>query len=84
MFQDIGVSKTLTEQFLSHIASQSTVMESGFNIQVLQVSVWSSNNCSFHISTFIRFKAGAWPLSTQSNILNFSVPVELQPAINAV
>lgn len=76
MFQDIGVSKDLNEQFRDHLAKSADVLDLDFSIQVLSSGSWPfQQSCTFSLPTEVRtrpvthfqdpvpFIRLSWPLS---------------------
>ena len=85
MFQDIGVSKDLNENFKRHLTNSGEPLDIDFSIQVLllksaeqDLTCWcqnlSTNLCSIKV-----LSSGSWPFQ-QSCV--FSLPAELERCVN--
>lgn len=80
MFQDVGVSKDLNEQFRNHLQKSNEPLDIDFQIQVLFISFKTfSPLISFNKIELQVLSSGSWPFQ-QSCV--FSLPAELERCVH--
>ncbi len=84
MFQDIGVSKDLNEQFKRHLTNSAEPLDIDFSIQVCLAKVKKKLKvllpfvCSSQLYLHQVLSSGSWPFQQS---VNFSLPSELERSV---
>ena len=77
MFQDIGVSKDLNENFKRHLSNSGEPLDIDFSIQVRYLVTYGQVLPNFLLTQVL--SSGSWPFQ-QSCV--FSLPAELERCVN--
>lgn len=80
MFQDIGVSKDLNEQFKRHLTNSEEPLDIDFSIQVRRLTWWFFRVINLFLPFFLLkvLSSGSWPFQQS---VNFSLPSELERSV---